>query len=467
MEDFVIIQKLIKQGKNEEAIVPLLELSKNKEFHEKCQELLWDSYIKLGQINQALDCCNKYLKKNHEKKRIEKGLLVIEKIKAEIGEKYFLDVFKIKFLILKNDGELIDSSYCVNTSYEDHASDKNYRLIESALEGMTKLPEFKSESIYFVMISELFKKLEIYGDRKDARELIKKILEYILFYPRSKMIESYLFRYLQLKQKFQLGSFSMAFLGIRNLEFITNNDLKEYLVEKSKELEGKEKKEEEFDLATDLFKADDVQGLLARRVDEDEYFMKKIGLKKKDLAENVIVNTKNIEISKVEEDVLNRLKKYVNQDKENQKESNLKKIEMAIRKSIDMLDDQIIQESFADIIIMLKFMGLHGIALRFINMVDEKYIKDKEISEKLNFEYLSIVILMEMRRFQDAVLTVDKVLSSLPLLERENICFMYLKAESLRQLNDLKKAMAIYKWIKTIKPNYRQVRKRMFEIEKH
>ena len=465
MEDFVNINKLIEQGEREKAIESLLELSKNTQLYEKCYELLWDCYTSLGEIELALDSCNKYLKIIYEKKRIEKGLSFIEKVKKIVGEKYFLDVIKLKFLILKNDGDTIDSIYKFNEDSTDYYLDKNYRTIDLVLDDMTNLPEFKSKNIYFVMIDKLLKKLEASGDRKDARELIKKILEYILYYPQDKIIEKHLFKYLQLKEMHHLGDLPSAFLDMNNIESITNEQLKNYLVARTKNKDGKNKKEdeEEFDLATDLFKVEDFQGLVARQVDNDEYFLKKIGIKN-DMDRDILEKSRLEDMSKIEENVLGSLKRYVGK-KSYQDESDLKKIEMAIRKSIDMLDEELKEKMFFDVVIMLKFMELHDIALRFINIVDEQYLESKEIADKLNFEYLRIVILIEMKNFYDAVLAIDKVTSCYPLLQREKVCFMYLKAESLKFLNDLKGAMAIYRWIKKITPNYRQVKRRMTEIE--
>ncbi|MCY4523550.1 MAG: hypothetical protein OXB84_02300, partial [Halobacteriovoraceae bacterium] len=291
-------------------------------------------------------------------------------------------------------------------------------------------------------------------------------IEFILYYPRDEKIEKYIFRYLNLKEKSHIKEDSLIFLELKNSEFIKSKDLREYLNEKSKNLKEDPKKniEEGFDFATDLFRVEDHTGLLARKVDKDEYFMQKIGINKKNIT-NIRVDNKIKRVDEVEKEILNDLKKYVNREKKEEEVIQLKRTEMTIKKSISMLDDDSVEKLSFDIAIMLNFMEMYDTALEFIDDIEEKYLPDKEIAERLNFEYLRVMTLMEMKNFYDAVLTVDRIISSFPLLQREKVCFMYLKAESLKYVNDLKGAMSIYDWINKIIPNYRQVRKRIGQLE--
>ena len=144
------------------------------------------------------------------------------------------------------------------------------------------------------------------------------------------------------------------------------------------------------------------------------------------------------------------------------------KIELAIKKSIEMLDPKTMFDFFSDIIIALNSMGLHETSLIVTEFIDREWRKnldEKEVSDRLNLNYLKVITLMDLNKYRDAVFALDEIMATFPLLKREKICFMYLKAESLKENGHFKLALEIYKWIRKVISSYRRTKQRIKEIE--
>ena len=211
-------------------------------------------------------------------------------------------------------------------------------------------------------------------------------------------------------------------------------------------------------MASDLFEKEDPSGHLSRRAYNDENFLKE---KNKDF-----YTIKPGSINTLEKNLLHDLKKYVSKKPDNISKKKLRIIKMTVSKSIDMLDDDVLKKLFFDLVIMLNSMEMYEVSLKLIERAMHDNLVNQEDEKKIDLEYWKITTLMDMNEYHKAVIQIDEVLNRLPLLDSEKICFMYLKAESLSHL-DFRQALKIYHLIKKASPNYRQVRKRILDLEQN
>ena len=455
MDNLLLISQLIDEKKYEEAIEGLNSLSNSSQYPGQIHLLLWNCYINTGKVDMAVHHGDIHLKNLLQRKNIEEGLSFIEKMNTLSGRDSLTDIYLLRFLILKKDGQNIDKNFPILFDRNSINPDKNFELIKRVLDKID-FPGFKSKSLYSVWIDKLFNLLQTRKGRYMARRLIKTIFEYTLFFPEDKIISHYILKYLQMRNSFMPTTSLSLFSSLKKNKWI-NDSLKEYLSLKIKEdNRSSHNDEKKFDMASDLFEKKDPSGHLSRRSYNDEKFLK-------DKSQN-IYSIRPASINSLKKNLLHDLKKYIPENSDNIPNERMRIIKMAVGKSIEMLDDDVLEQLFFDIVIMLNTMEMYEVSLKL--MEKSKQLINQDNEKKIDLEYWKIITLMDMNEYHKAIINIDEILNRLPLLDSEKVCFMYLKAESLSHL-DFKQALKIYHLIKKISPNYRQVRKRILDLEQN
>jgi hypothetical protein len=109
-------------------------------------------------------------------------------------------------------------------------------------------------------------------------------------------------------------------------------------------------------------------------------------------------------------------------------------------------------------------MGFYEVANSILDRV-EKNIVAFTVEEKIGQEYLRINVLLEGKKYWEALARTENLLLSYPLIPEEEKCFLYLNAEANFFLGRKEDAKVIYLKIKKTSPNYRLVENRLLEIE--
>ena len=392
-----------------------------------------------------------------------------------IGQNDFLEKFKLKFFILKRDGVAIDRMYPID-------EDKNYDLIKSVLHENLYWKKFKSKILHLVLLNE-------YLIAEKRKEFLKIFFEFCLFFPKDNEVFKFLLKYLKIKDSTHLALAMLSYGEMKEKEFSCDEDLQEgmqYLKDKSFQASKEEEEGEgegegddgarkidgsisNFDFATDLFRTDHYKDDPKKKIENDLKFFKKIKEKDGGVSEESWPSKHSVKRKdKIQRELLNSLQKYRFPKVGKREQTPTQKIELAIKKSIEMLDPKTMFDFFSDIIIALNSMGLHETSLIVTEFIDRewrKYLDEKEVSDRLNLNYLKVITLMDLNKYRDAIFALDKIMATFPLLKREKVCFMYLKAESLKENGHFKLALEIYKWIRKVISSYRRTKQRIKEIE--
>ena len=138
--------------------------------------------------------------------------------------------------------------------------------------------------------------------------------------------------------------------------------------------------------------------------------------------------------------------------------------ERCMIKVCELLDDEIIFKFYNDFIVCFLTMRFYEVANSVLDRV-EKNIAAFNVEEKIGHEYLRINVLLEDKKYWEALTRSENLLLSYPLIPEEEKCFLYLKAEANFFLGRKKDAKEIYLKIKETSPSYRLVENRLLEIE--
>lgn len=127
-------------------------------------------------------------------------------------------------------------------------------------------------------------------------------------------------------------------------------------------------------------------------------------------------------------------------------------------------DDQLIKESYEDMIVGFNLINIPNVALEIIKKVNREDLTEREV---INLDYLRIETLIAAQRFYEARDSVEDVLAETPLLKDERLAFQYLRAESYWQLGKIQIAKKLFGDISIKYPNYRLTNQRLNAIEKN
>jgi tetratricopeptide (TPR) repeat protein len=138
--------------------------------------------------------------------------------------------------------------------------------------------------------------------------------------------------------------------------------------------------------------------------------------------------------------------------------------ERCMIKVCELLDDEIIFKFHSDFVVCFLTMGFYEAANSVLDRV-EKNIVAFTVEEKIGHEYLRVNVLLEGKKYWEALARAENLLLTYPLIPEEEKCFLYLKAEANFFLGRKKEAKEIYLKIKEASPSYRLVGNRLLEIE--
>ena len=219
-----------------------------------------------------------------------------------------------------------------------------------------------------------------------------------------------------------------------------------------------------------------------QKLERDIVFLKSIGNKKKakeklkqlkqqDGNNTIIENTK--ESGKLDngkdpiadlKDILQKIYLQTNNQTE-AAPNNIGLSEVAFKRYLEKLDQQITQKYYVDIVVALFVTGLEDAALFFLDKVKSDPVINCSDMIYVKMEYLKIAILLEMNRHSDVIIGVDNVVEKMPLRKNEKVDFLYLKGEAFRKKGNKKEALEIFKYIVKNQKHYRMVEARIKELE--
>jgi len=219
-----------------------------------------------------------------------------------------------------------------------------------------------------------------------------------------------------------------------------------------------------------------------QKLERDILFLRSIGNKKKvkeklkqlkqqDGNNTIIENTKESSRKDNTRDPLGDLEdilQKIHLQTDNRKDTasnNIRLNEVAFKRYLETLDQQITQKYYEDIVVALFVTGMNEAALFFLDKVKRDPVINCNDVVYVKIEYLKIVILLEMNKCGDVIIGVDDIVGKMPLRINEKIDFLYLKGEALRKTGNVKEALEIYKYIVKKQKHYRMVEARIKELE--
>ena len=219
-----------------------------------------------------------------------------------------------------------------------------------------------------------------------------------------------------------------------------------------------------------------------QKLERDILFLRSIGNKKKvkeklkqlkqqDGNNTIIENTKESSRKDNTRDPLGDLEdilQKIHLQTDNRKDTasnNIRLNEVAFKRYLETLDQQITQKYYEDIVVALFVTGMNEAALFFLDKVKRDPVINCNDVVYVKIEYLKIAILLEMNKCGDVIIGVDDIVGKMPLRINEKIDFLYLKGEALRKTGNVKEALEIYKYIVKKQKHYRMVEARIKELE--
>lgn len=171
---------------------------------------------------------------------------------------------------------------------------------------------------------------------------------------------------------------------------------------------------------------------------------------------------KSDSISLIENDLLTEISKYSGESLSIEKD--LENLITSYKSYINFMDFAELLDNYSDLIVVFNQLNASVVSEKICEKV-EKIIIKRDLKEKINFYYLQAETLRHSKKMFLSLNVIDKVLESYPLNENEKVCFLYMKAEIYRKLDNQTEALKYYALVKKMNNNYRLVKQRLKEID--
>lgn len=226
---------------------------------------------------------------------------------------------------------------------------------------------------------------------------------------------------------------------------------------------------QEVDFGADLFEEEEIneEVQIARNIE----FLKSVG-KEEDIEREVAklkkinpnhelvsneVRVSNLRPEHIYKDLMSELSRYSSSE-------NSENLQEKFNALASFYEWEYIQNNYEDMIVGLNLLSLSQVAFDVAERVDIKLLSEEE---RINLEYLKLETLMQLEKYFSVRDGVDDMINNFPIKGNELLSLLYLRAEALLGLKQLKNAYFAFLEIFKINNNYRLVRQRLKELEKH
>lgn len=142
--------------------------------------------------------------------------------------------------------------------------------------------------------------------------------------------------------------------------------------------------------------------------------------------------------------------------------SSINEEEKRVINSLKFISDDELLIKGQEMIVAFELLGMEHVVL----LLCERMVKSiTDVKELAKTYYVWAQALKNSGEYYKCIDLIDDVLSKVPLLQDEQLAFVYIKAEACLKLKKIKMAKELYLEIKKINPHYRLVSERLRAIE--
>ncbi|MBL6988447.1 MAG: hypothetical protein ISR65_01640 [Bacteriovoracaceae bacterium] len=486
---------------------------------------LWASTLAAGKIAQSNNYARIYLSYLVQRKYVTKGIIYIEELKKSNSATFDYSFYYLIFNIFGGDVKAIND-YFLNLDKSEGGSGllgyigpstkaiNDFKIIEQEFDqNIEHWKDFKA--IYELKLSLILMKITESPDRihdiKIRKLFINLLLNYFIHYPDDTTGFMLAGKYAGAMSKKGILSTIKSIYHDKKELFLNNRKLCLFL---EHELEGIDQMQEEelvvdeqnedYDLATELFREDESEFIPdedgneeINKLARDIRFLLRTGnkqkaqsmlktLKRLDSENTIFYEFKDLDeeedtqvdqlqemldslneqsVDTIQQNLLNEISKYATSFDNSVDKEEFCRQQNNFIKLLQLIEKSFLLEHYGDLIICFLFLGMNHVAKEVLSIVKTESADSNDIKIILDLEYFNVVILMEENSDFDALISIDQVLSSFPLFDEEKVCFMYFKAEILKKQGKVDQSHEVFKQIEKLAPNYRMTRKRITEVE--
>lgn len=485
---FELVRLLFKEQRMSEALelLPVDTKSLNEIQKLQLKEILWQIYIQVGLLEKAEWAASQCLESLFFKGDVE----TLRKESSSMKD-YGLSktiTLKADYMLCFMSGAEEDLIELFERDLKNHYSKLKDRSIYSLRNTVFKLPrnirKGWSKKHAHKAINAWFSLQEEHLTPSVLKNVAINIFEYLVENQNTFIDSILLINYAFKSKRFDFADqVSKHYQPQKNLPELNRlvRKIEEEMVDYS---EIPEELGEDIDYATDLFRSENVISYdsdekvkklekeikllkeeghhkkVAQLVDELEeynpshdYVKEQYEKKLFDDATKRLRKHKNID--EVREDLLKEIKFFTNDEAAIDEE----RIESALRKTIEYMDDHLFRSSQTDLAIACLELGFPKLAER---LLDDPRAADATNSSEESW-YLKVHCMIESGRPDKALDYLNEQVLSRPLAESDYVCFLYMKGEVLRASGKRLDALRVFKRVSEINPRYRLVRLRLKE----
>lgn len=448
--------------------------TKGKSLFDKNSYKLWKSYVLCGQIFKAENITESILKYYYQRKNVRFSINFLDELLASGCDTSNYDEYYLKNLLLISDidgaskflSNIIDDYIIsLNSSLVCKSYSCRYdidfivdivNLIDSNVENWKKYPE-----IFDIKIMYMIRLLDDECSISLKNNILKQIYEYVVIFPELHMpyfwglVYGHYFTNKTICEKFKNCLFNLNIVekgiiaGVVEtiLLKIKDFDAVDDIYEKVLNIEDSLV----YDMGDDLFEDrtsqfDDVNnhpGL----VYGDNNELKDIRLVEDELLKEISKYTLNIDrgISSREEGISER----------------------GLLNTLNLTDIGTISSYYRDLVVACISMEFYNAAIFIFKKIEKNSAVPEQLNENISYNYLKASTFYEAGCFYESLAILEESIACLPLLEKEEVDFIYLMGEVFLKLKDFDKALNAFLTVKKINSSYRMVEMKVNEINKN